>query len=340
MGYEEVFNRIRDGLKDEIKWWPRYFYHFTDVHNVPGILSTGWIYSRSVAIGSGMLKHDNASQSVIEATMPVNKTYGRLYFRPLTPTQYNNEGYKPPSIAYQEIGGNCPVPVFICLDSLDTMRYPGVKFAEKGLSGDRDTIAEGEEAFVKLHFEKIYHYGVYGTEDRDIKDYRHSEIIREGGMPINPLLRGIMCRTAAEKETLKNLLLEHSPMLYERYAGYISYDPKYRFFYNNGIFISKVELNDELINILLNDRTNRRILNPDVTNAYIDVHISAVFMGEDRLTMDVQEYQCQIDYRDTQEIWFRIRRDKKEQSRNVLIEICFDRIVMYKGMFAAGDIVT
>ena len=77
------------------------------------------------------MRSDNASQSVISVTMDDAKDYARLYFRPLTPTQFHNEGYKPEHIRKHEVNAmtspdiNCdvirrirpnfsPSPISIC----------------------------------------------------------------------------------------------------------------------------------------------------------------------------------------------------------------------------------
>lgn len=95
MGYVDILNDYKGDLPKERQWWPDYFYHFTDVHNAVSIIESGWIYSRTQAQAKDIMVNDNASRVVIDMTGDEKKTYGRLYFRPLTPTQYHNEGYKP-----------------------------------------------------------------------------------------------------------------------------------------------------------------------------------------------------------------------------------------------------
>lgn len=206
MEYSDIIEEQKDRLRVELKWWPNFFYHFTDVHNVVNILHSGWIMSREKVTSTGMMVNDNASRAVLNATNQENKRYGRLYFRPLTPTQYHNEGYKPEGVKDSTLDASCPVPIFLCLNALATLRYPGTLFAEKGLSGSRHDIREGVEEFAKLNFDKIYHEGSYDEDNRDIKDYRHSEVIREDGFPVEPLLQCILCRTPAEKDTLLYLM--------------------------------------------------------------------------------------------------------------------------------------
>jgi hypothetical protein len=51
-----------------LDWWPRYVYHFTDVHNAANILQNGYLYSRTKAANRGLMKVDNASPDIIEQT--------------------------------------------------------------------------------------------------------------------------------------------------------------------------------------------------------------------------------------------------------------------------------
>lgn len=39
-----------------LRWWPRYVYHFTDVHNAASIIRSGHLYSRAEAERRGLMK--------------------------------------------------------------------------------------------------------------------------------------------------------------------------------------------------------------------------------------------------------------------------------------------
>lgn len=134
LDYKDILEKYKEQLPENIKWWYNFLYHFTDVHNVPSILYERYIWSRWIVEKTGVMQNDNASHAVIEATESNNKCYGRLYFRPLTPTQYHNEGYKPMKIRNSTINANCPVPVFLCLSANATLNLEGTCYAEKGIS--------------------------------------------------------------------------------------------------------------------------------------------------------------------------------------------------------------
>ncbi len=293
MDYKEILEKQKAYLADSIKWWPNFLYHFTDVHNASHILYDGFIWSRQQAEDKQVMKNDNASHAVIASTNQDNKCYGRLYFRPLTPTQYHNEGYKPQEVRDSIINANCPVPVFLCLSANATLNLPGTYFAEKGLSGYRHNIRSGIEEFEKLNFKKIYHDGWYSSENSDIKDYRHSEVVHENGFPIEPLLKGVLCRSEAERETLLFLLGQYSMRLYNTYKNKIIYNPKLRCFYNNGIYVKRVSVLDDKLKIEFNDPESRKKTQGAIN---INVQIDISYRKKDGMVLTAITGKGTLDY--------------------------------------------
>ena len=86
-----------------------YFYHFTNIEKALGIIEKGWIFGRHEALENNLMQTENASPSVISVSQNKIKEYARLYFRPRTPTQYHNEGYKPKHIRNKDVNANCPL---------------------------------------------------------------------------------------------------------------------------------------------------------------------------------------------------------------------------------------
>jgi len=149
--------------------------------------------------------------------------------------------------------------VFFCLNANATLHYDGTKFAEKGIAGQRHNIQHGVEKFSELNFSKIYHEGWFTEEEKDIIEYRHSEVIREEGFPVEPLLQCILCRSIAEKETLLFLLKQFSLRMYNTYRDKILYKPKLKCFFHNGIYIKQVEVIEGLLKVYFNDRKRQTI---------------------------------------------------------------------------------
>lgn len=85
----------------------------------------------------------------------------------------------------------------------------------------------------------------------------------QDGIPISKIIRGIACRSIAEKQILLYLLKKVSTEKYNKYKNIISYKPDIDIFYNNGIFIREVRYEDGDFYLELNDnnRYNRFIEN-------------------------------------------------------------------------------
>jgi len=102
------------------------------VTNAVNILKEGKLYSRQDATKLGIMRNDNASRQVINMTNPEVMSYVRFYFRPLTPTQYHNEGYKPLEVRFnKDINANVPVPVFFIFDLEKILAMQGSLFSDQ-----------------------------------------------------------------------------------------------------------------------------------------------------------------------------------------------------------------
>lgn len=332
--YKEILDNHKVNMPLTTQWWTSFLFHFTDIHNASRILYDGWIYSRKQALEKDVMSNDNASRAVIEATDIDTKCYGRLYFRPLTPTQYHNEGYKPSEIRNTEINASCPVPIFFCLSSNATLNYPGTKYAEKGISGHRHQIAEGIEEFTKLNFSKIYHNGPYSMENSDIKEYRHSEVIREGGFPVEPLLKCILCRTSAEKETLLFLLNQFSARLYNTYKDKVFYKPSLPCFYNNGIFIKRVYIMSKILMVEFND-PELRLKKAGVINPSVRIRIEIIYKNIDGQVLSVSNGIGNFNYYNVRTCSYELREDISYDTIRVMIQV--DDAIMYENELDLND---
>lgn len=327
MNYKEILDAQAENLRPDLQWWPRFFYHFTDVHNAASIIKSGWIYSRQYAKNQGIMSNDNASRAVMEATNFDNTYYGRLYFRPLTPTQYHNEGYKPVSVRNHDMNASCPVPVFFCLSSVATLNYPGTQFAERGIAGHRFNVKSGEDDFSKLNFSKIYHEGWYDTaKDGDIKEYRHSEIIRQGGFPLEPLLKCILCRTQAERETILYLLKSYSLRTYNSYKDRILYKPKLKCFWNNGIYIKRVYVAGDILQVEFNEPELRRKGSEE--NIPFQVAIDVQYRKQDGSILGGVMGHSSFDYCKIRSCEMHLK--ELHQCDLIRVQIKFDDAIMYE----------
>ena len=241
MSYQEII------LKNEefapVKWWPHYAYHYTDIRNAVSILESGMLYSRMQAVELQVMQNDNASRQVIDMTEQRTTSYVRFYFRPLTPTQYHNEGFKHRDLRYDgDPNANVPVPIFFFFYLDKLLSDPNTSFSEGSEAGRGCPLLQGEEEFSQLDFRMIYRNGPFLSEDVDRKrerSLRQSEIVYPDRYQIEHSLAGIVCRNAEEKTTFLNLLKDRSNKLFCYWA------PRVRvinpgLFYNNGLFCVKI----------------------------------------------------------------------------------------------------
>ncbi|MGN0836347.1 MAG: DarT ssDNA thymidine ADP-ribosyltransferase family protein [Akkermansia sp.] len=238
MEYADIISQNRKYCSEHPNW-TKYAFHLTDVGNAVSILECGKMYSRLEAVGKRLMKNDNASRQVIDITALSVQAGVRFYFRPLTPTQYHNEGYKHPDVRYQgDDRANIPVPVFFLFDLETLLQMPSVYFSKESLAKSQAVRMQGAEEFARLPFSSIYNN--QWDMLMETKSYRHAEIVAKSPFPVDSCLRYIFCRTKLERLTLLNLLREKAPIAYEQYRGkvFIPQDRK-ELYYNNGFYVSE-----------------------------------------------------------------------------------------------------
>jgi len=248
-----TYNEIIKGNCEKhtsVKWWPKFAYHYTDVENAVGILASGVLYSRVKADAIGVMKNENASRQVINMTESQTTSYVRFYFRPLTPTQYHNEGFKHCKIRYcGDDNANIPVPVFLLFDLDRILSLEDTSFSALSQAGHRAPIHRGVEAFTGLPFDDIYSSG---PASKTVMQHRHAEILFPMQFPITGIIRCIICRNECERTTLLNLLRMQKRYAYEKYKDIIKVGID-NVFYRNGLFIEEVIFHEDSISFAFSD---------------------------------------------------------------------------------------
>jgi hypothetical protein len=207
---EKAFIDYIDSLKNERwldksrSWWPRFIFHFTNIDNAIQILECGHLKCRSELEKSGGMATDNASETIIQQTSDRWKDYVRMYFRPRTPTQHNNEGYRPEG--QRELSSHCPVPVYFLFDSKQLLTRKNVYFSKGSLaSGTTTEIYSDSTSFKEIPFKYVYHDSRFDPYDRDdIIYHRQAEVVVPDQLDFDNL-KGIFCRSEAEYQTLLEL---------------------------------------------------------------------------------------------------------------------------------------
>lgn len=189
-----------------LHWWPKFVYHFTDIQNAAQILKRGYLYSRATVEKLGLMQNDNASPQIIQQTAPEHFDFVRCYFRPQTPTQFQNEGIRPRN--QRELGGaHCPVPIFFCFDAMVVLSMDESYFSNGNMGSVRAQYSDKREFFLNIPFAQVFHNRRFTDEERnDIIFHRHAEVLIRDQLTIEPILRFIACRSMAERQTLLHLL--------------------------------------------------------------------------------------------------------------------------------------
>lgn len=257
MEYADI---IKDNCENHssVAWWPRFAFHYTDVTNAVSILDTGFLFSRVNAKKMNLMQNDNASRQVIDMTETEAVANVRFYFRPLTPTQYYNEGFKHTNLRYDnDQNANVPVPVFFLFDLEKLLSMPETKFSELAQSGYGSMLYSGIEEFQKLNFNNIYSNGY--VEDHEQIKYRHAELLYPNAFAIDSCIRAILCRNNIEKTTLLNLLKDKNQKAFYKYTrNQIVKICREDMFEKNGLFVTECNYHDGKANISFSETYARR----------------------------------------------------------------------------------
>jgi hypothetical protein len=242
-------------------WWPQFVYRFDDVRSVASILQRGAVLSREQCDREGIEHHDAANQAIIEAT-PYAHRYVRLFFRPLTPTQFHMEGIKA-AADLSATKEHCPVPVFLLFDSGGLLGEQGVQFSDGGIARrSRYRVGRSAEFLQTIPFESVYHDGPLPddpSERSDIIFRRHAEVLIENEVDLR-FLKHIRCRTGPERDTLLYLLGDAAP----RYSALIRIAPPgAAIFYRQGMFVETVHMLRDRLYFRMANR-GRRLYDADL----------------------------------------------------------------------------
>lgn len=265
-----TFEGIIDSISSKYKF-SKLLFHFTDISNAVIILNQQKLLSRTLVNSLDILQNDNASSTMIKETPTLIKDYVRLYFRPKTPTQYNNEGIKhntkqEPYCSYPD--AHCPIPIFFVFKSAEILSQSNTFFTKKGayVTQDNELMSTPEE-FASLPFEKIYHAEYFPThlsyeEKTSIIKHRHAEVLVLNEMNLDYLV-AIVCRSYPEKTYLLKLLNDVNPVLAEQYEPLIKVEAqRHNFFYKERSYLKDVIFNDKSLKIILNE--HKHAIEPDV----------------------------------------------------------------------------
>lgn len=297
--------------KPENMWWPRYVYHYSNIDNICSILDSKRIYSREQADSLGIMRNENANESVLSNTNDEIKNMARFYFRPLTKTQLSNEGFK------AELSGrvkHVPTPVFLFVNILSVFLIPNIKFTDKHPLVSDSHVYSNISDLNKLDFGSIYHDGGYQSSDY-VRNCRQAEIWVPNFLPTSHIMQ-ICVRSMADKEFLLYSLCERGNLEQreiQEIEDKILVKKTLDVFFNKGTHIDNIYFsNQELIITLHNPSACKEVKMTVLIHDGINVFSLEWNLSNTRI------YTSDFVYEFT------------KNDGSFLVEVYFDKILMYK----------
>jgi hypothetical protein len=225
--------------------WPSRLFRHEALENAVELLKSGNLLSRAHAHAA--LKRDVAPSEIINLTAAAH-AYGRLYFRPRTPTQYRIEGIRRPDEIWK--GSHAPILYMFVLKARPILTRPDVRFSQGNMQIAGTPLLQGDLAFQSLDFRKIFHEGSYPPEDEDIKVWRCAEVLCPSPLALDDVLEAVVCRSDAERRTLIHALGQQSPQWMHRIR--VVTQPGY--FNAEYAFVESVDLNSDAVAVKFHSR--------------------------------------------------------------------------------------
>lgn len=249
----EDINRFLGFLKSQPwlgsarKWWPDFLFRVDNVDSAAAILNSGRLYSREAAMARVLMTTDSASPTVISKTQDRWKSFVRLYFRPRTPTQYSNEGFRPKG--QYALQSHCPVPVVMMFDASDILTWETTQFSNGNLAAPGALTGSDAGFLRRIPFEMVYHdEWLDELNKRMVVFHRHAEAIVPNEMDL-AALRFIQCRTQAEYETLMCLLNDNAR---QAFSNKIGVGARANLHFRHWTYMDQVQLDRETIRFEFN----------------------------------------------------------------------------------------
>jgi hypothetical protein len=215
-----------------VYWVDRLFRH-EPIENAAEILKSGFLFSRTHSIKNNVIINDIAPQSIISQNRTAH-AYARLYFRPLNPTQYWIEGIRAESYHQKQ----APVLVMFTFKSESILTTPNILFSNANMQSEVSNVFSGDQNFLNLPFNFIYHHGPV-SEDKDaIIKSRCAEVLVPEKLDVKENIEYIICRSPAERYYLMYLLGEKA----KYWSSKIKITSKPGIFHNTGLYLDKVQV--------------------------------------------------------------------------------------------------
>lgn len=190
------FKSIVETLKETYKF--QGLWHFTDFTNLESIFSAGELSSRKMCNDNNVAFLDGANHDVINRATEFVHSCTRFYYRPKTPTLYDNEGIKP--LDYLE-EVHIPRPVYLIFS--EELIYDKDTMFSNG-NATNSPIDNTAEFFGSMDWDSIFHSSWFYPEERDyIVNKRHAELLSEKPVSLTYLSKIIFRSNADLQQAIR-----------------------------------------------------------------------------------------------------------------------------------------
>ncbi len=228
-----------DGFRPHRVRWPSRLFHHSVIENAATILSQRRLLSR--VDSAPHRKVDIAGTSVIQNRERAHR-FGRLYFRPRTPTQWSVEGIRKPEAYWNnDRNAHAPTLVMFVFDARKILMQKGVRFSRGNMQSGGTQDGDGNEFFDTIDFAKVYHEG-WHDHDNSITNSRCAEVLVPSPMLIDDCLAAVICRSYAERLFL---LDEMGRIAATKWAKIIHVSDDLNVFEKNHIFVDTVSVQND-----------------------------------------------------------------------------------------------
>ncbi len=194
---EEILTHLRhlEPAFGARSWWTHYGFHFTELMNMPSILRSNALYSRTEAKVRKLGHKEVGDPSILAKTDGEILNSVRLYWRPRTPMLYQTEGCR----QQYPYGNSCSIPVYLCIPMTNLVKTFKVEFTDRNAASPSYQRGNSVEFVKGMPFDDIYHDTVLPCDRRsDIISHRQAEILVPKVLPL-PADTLLVMRSAAER---------------------------------------------------------------------------------------------------------------------------------------------
>jgi len=216
--------------------WVGYAYHFTELANLPSILTNNALYSRAEASRQALIEAEVGDRHILQQTSRDVLEYVRFYWRPRTPMLYQIEGIRSED-HYPGYSARCDIPAYICVPMSDMLSRADIRFTDRNAASAGYTAGSSLAFLATIPFDRVYHDSWLDEgEKREILSRRQAEI----QVPVQFNLTDdtlVILRSMAELATLREKL---APSVLDAWKQRLVVSTRYPAFYKRWLFVDRV----------------------------------------------------------------------------------------------------